>query len=260
MVENRRHDPLLDEEDSGGFSYIFDIQADAFGYDSGYMDSSVPVYIVSGEASYGDKREPRRKFYSLGDGWNIVDNGNGVVHASGKPDKAFRSTTNIRRLINRIAKPAEEGGLGMADFLRARGGDPRRAGLLAGTRWRFQQEEIENWDGSKRNIDLPVEYLGEIGASAGSSGASVTAMTGTGAATSTGGGDAAARVAAAMANGGTVNPQVRLDALNVAKNYADPKEFLNAALQEVPALGSPENSALLDQVISGALWQEAHQG
>lgn len=259
-------DPLFGDETTGGtggggFQYDFSIQSTRFGQDAGYKDGEAVVFILAGEGSYMNKErvlvtEPRTKFYSPGSNWKIADGGARIVHGSQEPggkEIIPRPDTNLMVLFRRLSSTKEGDprainglGLDMADFLRARGGDPRRAGLLDGLKFRFQQEDFAyEFSGEKqtRKIDLPIEYLGEIGGGSGTASSSAA--------------DKLKAAAAAASNGGGKS-QLEKDALEVAKEFSSGAEFLNAVLQRLPQVA--EDNALLDRIADGTLYAEAHSG
>lgn len=98
-----------------GFEFSGIIDGPYFGFDQGYMNGASGILILELDPLDGEG-DARRQFFSYGDGWNISDDGQHIVHASGDPSKHLNGGSNLAKLVSSAVKLP-----GVKEIFKARG-------------------------------------------------------------------------------------------------------------------------------------------
>lgn len=140
-------------EDSLPNEFAGNVLVAEFGYRQQYRGGEVPLLIWTVETDrYGEMEVS----FPIGSGWEVVDAGRRVV---GK--KLFQKNSIYGKIIDAAVAPVEQGGMGIADLLAARG-EPTEAEVWEGLTFYFERVEINYGDeiGSVTRL-LPTKFLGE---------------------------------------------------------------------------------------------------
>lgn len=216
------------ETTSGGIEEFEGTVKEAyFAPNARYQNGEVLLLNLVFDAAEAGTEEDYTQLYPMGKGWESTDGGKTAQDAGGKADRKINKQSAFGTLIDRLAKPESDGGLGLAQTLADRG-PALEARTWEGLRFHWKMEtQTYDINGEKRSSTrlMPVAFLGE-----GAEGSVQNSNTGDNAT-------------------GELRAQLR----EMAQGAESEEAFRNAA---VVTPGVTEDAALLDEVISGRFYAE----
>lgn len=138
------------------------IEESWFAYDPNYRDGEVPLlhWRISNVVTEEEAPDEIVEKFSIGSGWQVVDNGATVEHESGR-NKPFNRNSKYGMIIQAVIDNEDgafEGGLAA---LQERG-DPIEANVWEGLRFEFERVEYDyGGEIGVRDFILPVAFVGE---------------------------------------------------------------------------------------------------
>lgn len=211
------------KEVKGGFDrYEATVDGAEFITSEDYQNGEVPLlelHLGNLVTDDGHTQDEWSLSFSVGNGWEIVDNGRGVQYAK-DPSRTHSSRSKHGLLVNRII---DEGDLqGALEVLTERGA-PNEADVFEGLRFVWERDSFDyGGDIGDVEVVLPVEFVGVDDGSADRSNA------------------------ASNGDGGADRKKVEAKLKALAKKAADHDEFQDAALEIDEVLNDDD---LLDDVV-----------
>lgn len=110
-----------------------------FGFNEKYMNGTTPILVLEGDPLDG-QGEMRLSFFSFGDAFEVVDNGERIVAKSGDPKKRISGQSSYGKLLASAMEIPE-----LAKVLRERadGAGPTHAAIWKGLAVTLTQKEVE---------------------------------------------------------------------------------------------------------------------
>lgn len=161
MASEEEFDPFAF---SSGFIDDVDIEVlDAFfAFDPEYNNGQtlrLSLDVMTDDEDFGEMGRGVLRPYPCGDGWTAEDKGAVAVREDGA-QKTFNRNASIAKLVSAMMDCD-----GVEDVLRSEGrGDPRKASTYIGLKFHMKNKEFDyGGEIGKRDLLLPVEFLGVSG-------------------------------------------------------------------------------------------------